>query len=151
MPSMFTDEDNLYPVYCTKCKAHTPRAVSNANNGLCANCVAPAPQVLSNPTPTKYKPTDPRPVAGKCPVCHMGNVLEIPHTVPNMLHQAIEILGLISIVCGIGLGFTVIGICPGAVLAGLGFLLFFAAMLIPPNYVASRSRRCESCGHQWAA
>lgn len=43
----FTDDDQLNPVYCIGCRQQTPRAVSNANRGLCAACVAK----LATPTP----------------------------------------------------------------------------------------------------
>lgn len=42
MANVFTDEDLLFPVYCTACKAHTPKADSDAGLGLCADCVAKA-------------------------------------------------------------------------------------------------------------
>lgn len=38
MQDQFTDEDRMYPVFCISCKQHVPKAVSNANNGLCSTC-----------------------------------------------------------------------------------------------------------------
>lgn len=36
---IFTDEDNLFPVYCLKCHKHIPRSLSNFNKGYCGICV----------------------------------------------------------------------------------------------------------------
>lgn len=48
----FTDEDRLFPVYCTRCRAHVPRAVSDASGGLCEDCqlqdVAAADQAIAD-------------------------------------------------------------------------------------------------------
>ncbi|MCS6777955.1 MAG: hypothetical protein RMJ43_13675 [Chloroherpetonaceae bacterium] len=40
----FTDEDRINPLYCRRCRTHTPRAILQQMNDLCARCHAEAMQ-----------------------------------------------------------------------------------------------------------
>lgn len=58
----FTDEDVMFPVYCTTCRAHTPRSVSDANHGLCEACdtQASAPVAIATPAAQPLDPGIPK-------------------------------------------------------------------------------------------
>jgi len=34
----FNQDDQLFPVYCTKCRQHIPKVISNLHRGLCIDC-----------------------------------------------------------------------------------------------------------------
>lgn len=38
----YTQDDLMQPLYCTGCRQHIPKAVSNTGNGLCPDCIASA-------------------------------------------------------------------------------------------------------------
>lgn len=55
-PYVFTQDDQMNPVYCVQCRAHIPIAVSNANRGLCAICSNQTVQAANVPDPAASYP-----------------------------------------------------------------------------------------------
>jgi hypothetical protein len=82
MSQVFTDEDNLFPIYCVSCKAHTPRLFSDQNQGRCEACVfndaAKVAQAHKDATAAQAKAayeryhTDTR--MGECSNCRSRNI-----------------------------------------------------------------------------
>ncbi len=56
-PYPFTAEDQFAPVYCTNCRKHIPKAMSNFQAGLCDFCFVPP----HPPTPTYHGGPPPPP------------------------------------------------------------------------------------------
>lgn len=55
IPYQFSKDDKLIPIYCIGCRTHIPRAVSNAQRGMCNICWAKL-QAPSVPPPVQPQP-----------------------------------------------------------------------------------------------
>lgn len=55
-PYIYDAQDQMSPVYCISCRAHIPRAVSNAQAGLCHACNPHRAQAIPTPPPQIASP-----------------------------------------------------------------------------------------------
>lgn len=137
-----SDEDYLFPVYCTSCRAHISRAASNAQNGLCLGCqsmtqtvqvpamVQPAPLVFDAPM---YS------VQAFCPNCRQGPIRDV------FKYQA----GTKDLMFAFALGSFVAGICCMFWLWAFTVMFIIVGICIPSRPYAS-GRECLACGHRWS-
>lgn len=152
-PFVFTQDDLMQPVYCIQCRAHIPRAVSNANKGVCGSCLsAPTPQV----SPLSLQAViPPQQVAmqqaiatnfglGRCPICGSSQVNEYANTVENDSKRTWGSVSLIFILIG------AVTICFGGfVFITLGIIFFIVSLCTPDQKTLSYGRSCGGCGHRW--
>ena len=151
-PYIFTQHDQMFPVYCTSCRTHIPRAVSNANNGLCVSCAQA--QAASNALQIQSQAQ--AAVAsqqalwavdtgqGICPNCKSRNVLVTALTTSTKNTAMGNAAGI----------FLILGICLACVYIGIVFLIvsaFCAVVYFCSNQpkVLGYQRCCRACGNQW--
>lgn len=141
----FTPDDHMNPVYCIGCRVHTPRAVSNANRGLCTTCIAKlTPAVVQAAPPVQIaapvvQPQYQQPMLGHCPQCRSPYLADVPNSVGNSTKN-----GLISGGCTL----LCVGICIWP-LAIVGIAMIIIGICLPGRQVTHISRVCQSCGHRW--
>jgi len=158
-PQIFTQDDVMFPVYCTSCRTHIPRSVSNANNGLCVSCAQA--QAASNALQMQSQAqaaavAQAQAVAaqqaiwardtgnGICPNCRSRNI-----TV-----SAVTTMGRNTAMGNAAGIFLVLGICLVCVYVGIVFLVLSAVCTIvyfgsKQPKVLGYQRNCNACGNQW--
>ena len=157
MLDMLSDEDELFPVYCLRCKRRTPRAVSDANVGYCAECLvvvtdemvrveADLKIVADNRIAAKQDAKQRRIEAaqerfgskrnvvssstmpmGKCPQCGGADLIQFEDWKATDLKKKSDYLA-------------------GALLFPIAIVGVFAA---GNGKRLGTSRECNSCGHRW--
>lgn len=136
---LFTDEDQMFPVYCPQCKAHIPRALSNVQK-ICNGCQSQAAyqsaaQIqLQQAQMQQFYATNTG--LGICQQCQSTNIGEQTSGSQGCGQAA---FGIAAIVTGL-LGFF---FCP----LWCGTLLFIGLMFVVPR--DEISRWCKSCGNRW--
>lgn len=157
----FSQEDQMFPVYCTDCRAHIPKIISNQNGGLCPTCLAKTTlqfqqRVVSQMQAQAQAQTaqkaqqqalfDKNTGLGKCPQCQSTNIVQFDNKVENQGQaNAFGITGLVCIAVG------AITFCVGGfLLVGLGiFFLLGATISSFQKQKINTSRQCEHCGYRW--
>ncbi|MEQ1822853.1 MAG: LITAF-like zinc ribbon domain-containing protein [Fimbriimonadaceae bacterium] len=140
----FTDEDRMFPVYCVTCKAHVPRAMSNANSGMCPTCQATqvqlqatqqaqaAAQAQANQAALAAQQAHAQSVfavrtgIGACPKCNSQNLT--PFAKQHQDNSKVMTGCLLGMCC-------------------LWPLLFIAPLL--GKQVTQRYLHCNYCGNEW--
>lgn len=157
-PFLFTPDDQIYPVYCTQCRAHIPRAVSNAGHGLCPSCiqanqaaaVASAAQAQAAQAAQAQAQQQQRHALyhtntgmGLCPQCSSPNIVQVVDQVPNPAKNALMGAGCLLALVGVFLCFL-------GFLLPVGIVLMIVGACLPANKATGLSRSCRYCGHRWA-
>ena len=140
---VFTDEDTLFPVWCTQCRQQIPRAVSNANQGICPKCVrgnqvaqqatlqaqqvALASQQQAN-LQQQQAIFSANTGMGKCPQCGSTNIYQFDNLQPvdNSLKTTACLLGCLC-----------------------AWPMLLVAPFVGNQKKTGTSRACKSCGNRW--
>jgi len=130
----FSEQDRLNPVYCRSCRKQIPRAVSDAQQGVCNECSAAQAQAQNVQQTAQEQArlqvfnTDTG--VGPCPVCSSRNVVQFKEDAGGGNKSAtIATTGL------------------------LGCLCFWPVLIVLPVLALMGSkvtvRQCRHCGHRW--
>jgi hypothetical protein len=152
---VFLDEDEFNPIYCVECRLHIPRAYSDANRGLCADCLEAQEKAAANALAQKQAALNQQAAQdaqrqqlvystntgrGKCPQCSSVNIAETQERVSNSSGGTMKATGCVLIVVSI--------ICFWP-LAIVGIVLCVLGMFTPSTAVVGTSRSCQACGYRW--
>ncbi len=148
-PYVFTQDDQMNPVYCTQCRVHIPRVVSNQGRGLCPVCIAnnvaiSQAQAQQTAQAHQFQQAQIYNTAtglGSCPQCNSPNIIQLD------LHRPSNGGGL---VVG-GLVLCVCSLCCFWPLAIVGVVMMIMGVVQRPSQPYGTSRVCRYCGHRWAA
>jgi hypothetical protein len=142
----------MFPVYCTSCRAHIPKAISNLNQGLCPGCVANQAQAVAAAQQQAAHQAAAHQQAiyqtntglGACSRCGSPNLTDEIHTRDNSTRNVIQALG--AMLGLVGLLFFCIG---GFYITIFGAALFLASLFMPSKQNVGATRHCGYCGNQW--
>lgn len=144
----FSPDDQMNPVYCVRCRAHVPRAVSNANGGVCSQCYALATTLAQQQIAAHQQLAVQRQQAqfnlnsglGSCPQCSSTNVQQIHGTVANGSKNSLVTAGAVLLLLGLCIWpLFIIGLV----------ILIVGACMQPTNPTGHISRTCNCCGFRW--
>jgi len=157
----FTPDDNMFPVYCTGCRAHIPKLISTANNGPCPTCLqnqqaaARAAAQAQGAAQQQAQATQDAQAAavynvdtgmGACPQCTSRNIVQFEDTVPNtgekngvaLAALACFIIGLLTVCFWIGIPLIILSV-----------ILLIIGLCMPGTKKIGTSRQCRYCGFRW--
>jgi hypothetical protein len=156
-PNVFTQDDQMFPVYCLACRVHIPRLVSNANQGYCAPCLIKHNQAVADAAAAKLaadaaaadayrqKLFSANTGKGFCPRCSSPNLLDEDTSRVNSSRGNTQGVGCILCLLSILL------ICVGGLwLLPIGLIVLIVGFCLPAKTSGSRVRHCQNCGNQWA-
>lgn len=142
---VFTQDDQMSPVYCIRCRSHIPRAVSNSNGGLCDDCLSHQRQAAQQ---AQAKASAAAVGLSACPHCHALKVQSIPQYESSAAISSSYIrAGLLLILLGVAL-FCCVWVV-AIVMVGLGFLFIIIGFLTPSRHLVSTTYHCTACDARW--
>lgn len=142
---VFTQDDQMNPVYCIGCRAHIPIALSNRNGGLCDACLQQRAQATQQANAVSAAVA-----AGfsLCPHCHAVKVQSIPQyessrSTNNGYVRAGLLLMMLSaaFLCCVPWAFFL--------MFGLGAIFILGGCLAPSRHIVSTTHHCTGCGAKW--
>ncbi len=145
----FTDDDRFYPIYCTQCKAHIPKAVSNSGGGICPPCHQVATTLVAQQQANiqqraqmvahaRFHTNTGR---GKCPQCQALNINQF------QVQQSNNTGGILIV----GFAFLGTGLFCCLPVSAVGAIMIIVGIImacVGPRTV-STSRECGNCGFRW--
>ena len=152
----YTQDDLMQPVYCTVCRQHIPKAISNAGSGVCPDCVASANAAAASTAAQQAALQQQAQQAhfnlqtgmGKCPQCQSTNIAEFENTAKTQASAYIG-GGCCLIILSVPLFCTVVLSIIGLILVIVGIILAIIGMSMNTKKKIGPSRICNFCGYRW--
>lgn len=154
----FSQDDVLFPIYCTQCRSHIPRDISDLGKGLCPDCISANVVAMQALALAKQQAQQQRQAQqqaakaalhavdtglGRCPVCGSTNLskdfdFHVNHSKSSNLSWSLAMVaaGIVSLVCCLPVA---------VVLIPLGIVLGVLSLL-QSSGTRVYFRNCNSCG-----
>ncbi len=165
----YTQGDLMQPVFCTVCRQHIPKAISNTGNGVCPDCIASANAVAAAAAAQQAALQQQAQQAlfnvqtgmGKCPQCQSTNIVDFENT---EVTQAYAVVGwgcasiLLSMlffyifyfVDGILLFIRLMVLSIGGIFLIAGCVRYLVGLMMIPKKKLESRRNCNYCGYRWS-
>jgi len=147
----------MFPVYCTVCRAHIPKALSTANGGPCDVCLIAQQQAAATAAANAQAAAAAMLAAqqkqifntntgkGHCPRCNSTNLVDEIKNEKNSARANTQGAGCLLVLLSIP--FMCIG---GLIVTFIGMAVLVVGFCLPSSTSVGAVRHCQSCGNQWA-